>query len=86
VPELWEKFWNAACAKNWKDAEALQQKLDEIAQVLQRNRGLGGYLAALKTALAAQKLCTSQVLPPLRPLPATEQDEVVAGLAALHVL
>jgi len=86
VPELWEKFWNAAEQRNWSEVEALQKQLDEIAAVLQRNRGLGGYLAALKAALAAQKLCTRTVLPPLRSLPEKEEQEVIAGLSALHVL
>jgi 2-dehydro-3-deoxy-D-pentonate aldolase len=86
VPHLWEEFWTAASRGDWARAEALQKQLDEIAAVLQRNRGLGGYLAALKAALAAQKICSRTVLPPLRVLPEKEEQEVIAGLSALHVL
>jgi 2-dehydro-3-deoxy-D-pentonate aldolase len=86
VPHLWQQFWNAAEAQRWEEAAALQDRLDAIAQVLQRNRSLGGYLAALKAALAEQKLCSPTMLPPLLPLPQSDREEVVAGLSALHVL
>jgi 2-dehydro-3-deoxy-D-pentonate aldolase len=86
VPDLWQQLWQHACAGRWAEAEKLQQRLDAIGQVLQRNRSLGGYLAALKAALAAQRICTPEVLPPLRSLPASERRAVEAELAELQVL
>lgn len=86
VPELWQRFWQHASAGEWPQAEALQHQLDSIAHVLQGNRGLGGYLAALKAALAAQGICGPTVLPPLHPLPSQERETVVAGLKAIHAL
>ncbi|PTY07484.1 hypothetical protein DB347_09300 [Opitutaceae bacterium EW11] len=86
VPELWERFWNHASAGEWAQAEELQRKLDAIGQVLQGSRGLGGYLAALKAALAAQGICDATVLPPLRPLSKQDREKVVAELKAIHVL
>lgn len=86
VPELWQRFWRHAEAKEWPQALALQQQLDSIAQVLQRDRDLGGYLAALKVALAAQRVCEPVVLPPLRSLRAEEQAQVEKELKALAVV
>lgn len=86
VPELWQQFWNHASAGRWAEAEALQQKLDSISNVLQRNRGLGGYLAALKTALAAQKMCSPFVLPPLGKLRPDEQTQVETDLRVMHIV
>lgn len=86
VPELWQRFWKHACAGQWAEVEALQQQLDAIANVLQQNRDLGGYLAALKVALAAQHVCTPTVLPPLRSLREEEQEQVENDLKAMMVV
>lgn len=86
VPDLWQRLWRHACAGEWAEAEALQLRLDAIGAVLQRNRTLGGYLAALKAALAEQEVCSPDVLPPLRPLPPAERAAIRAALTELQVL
>ena len=86
VPQLWQQLWHHACAGNWDEAERLQMRLDAIGAVLQRNRTLGGYLAALKAALAEQEVCSPAVMPPLRSLPPTERAAIRAELAELQVL
>lgn len=86
VPGLWQKLWQLASAGAWAEAEELQARLDAISAVLQRNRTIGGYLAALKSALADQSVCTPAVLPPLRPLADTDRAVVRSELAALNVL
>ena len=85
VPELWQRLWNHASAGEWAEAEQLQARLDAIGAVLQRNRTLGGYLAALKAALAEQSVCTADVMPPLRPLPESDRASIRSELATLEV-
>ena len=86
VPEMWRQLWQHACAGEWDEAEQLQARLDAIGAVLQRNRTLGGYLAALKAALADQAVCTPDVLPPLRPLADADRALIRSELSALEVL
>ena len=86
VPELWQRFWKHASAGRWTEAEVLQEQLDSISRVLQGDRGLGGYLAALKIALAAQQICFPTVLPPLRTLQPEEQTQVEADLRIMQLV
>ena len=86
VPELWQHLWRHTQAGEWEAAEQAQRQADAVGQVLQRNRSLGGYLAALKAGLAAQQICSAEVLPPLRPLDPSDRATVEAELAELHVL
>lgn len=86
VPELWQQLWHHAIAGEWAAAERLQLRLDAIGAVLQRNRTLGGYLAALKSALAERAICSPEVMPPLRSLPLAERAALRAELAELQIL
>ena len=86
VPALWRELWDHAVAGRWDQASRLQERLDTIGGVLQRNRNLGGYLAALKAGLAAKDLCGPSLLPPLRGLEEAERQSVVAELVELQVL
>ncbi len=82
VPALWRTLADAAAANDWPRAEALQQKLDALNVVFQRDRSLGQSLAALKAALAARGLCSDNMLPPLRPLDADARQAVAHEIAA----
>jgi 2-dehydro-3-deoxy-D-pentonate aldolase len=67
-PERWHELYNAAQAGNWARAEQLQQQLDSIGAVFQRNRTLGQSLAALKAGVGLRKLCGPAMVPPLTAL------------------
>ncbi|MFT3870725.1 MAG: dihydrodipicolinate synthase family protein [Nibricoccus sp.] len=85
VPQLWRELYDQARAGNWEKAEALQSRLNTIAQVFQRNRSLGESLAALKAMMDTHGLCGPTVLPPLRTLDAAARQSVTAELAALNL-
>lgn len=82
-PELWRALYDATIAGEWNRAEQLQQQLDTLGAVFQRNRTLGPSLAALKAGLATRSLCGPGMLPPLQALPAAEQAAVCEELRRL---
>jgi 4-hydroxy-tetrahydrodipicolinate synthase len=82
-PERWSELYTAARAGDWARAEKLQQQLDAVGAVFQRNRALGASLAALKAGLGTRKLCGPAMHPPLRALPVAEQAAIRAELARL---
>jgi dihydrodipicolinate synthase/N-acetylneuraminate lyase len=82
-PERWHQLLQAAGSGDWTAAERLQQQLDQIGAVFQRNRTLGQSLAALKAGLGLRDLCGPAMVPPLRALPAAEQDAIRAELRQL---
>jgi 4-hydroxy-tetrahydrodipicolinate synthase len=83
-PERWNQLYQAARAGDWAKAEQLQQQLDTIGNVFQRNRTLGQSLAALKAGLALRNLCGPDMVPPLTSLSPTEQAAVQAELRQLN--
>ena len=71
-PERWRDLYAAAQAGDWARAGQLQQQLDAVGAVFQRNRTLGQSLAALKAGLGLRHLCGPAMVPPLTALdPAT---------------
>ncbi len=83
-PELWRALYDAAVSGNWARAEQLQQQLNTLGAVFQRNRSLGPSLAALKAGLATRSLCGPDMFPPLQALDALEQAAVCEELRRLH--
>ncbi|HEX2861339.1 MAG TPA: dihydrodipicolinate synthase family protein [Lacunisphaera sp.] len=82
-PERWHQLYQAARAGDCATAESLQQQLDAIGAVFQRNRTLGQSLAALKAGLGLRALCGPAMVPPLQALSAAEQDAIRAELVRL---
>lgn len=82
-PERWHRLYQTAGTGDWTTAEKLQQQLDAVGAVFQRNRTLGQSLAALKAGLGLRNLCGPDMVPPLHALPAPEQDAVRAELRQL---
>jgi dihydrodipicolinate synthase/N-acetylneuraminate lyase len=82
-PDRWRALYDAAMAGDWSRAEQLQQQLDTMGAVFQRNRTLGQSLAALKAGLALRKLCGPAMIPPLAPLDEAEQNAVREELLRL---
>lgn len=82
-PERWHQLQQAARAGDWAAAEKLQQQLDAIGTVFQRDRTLGQSLAALKAGLGLRQLCGPDMMPPLQALTAAQQEAVRAELRKL---
>ena len=82
-PERWHRLFQAAIADDWATAEPLQQQLDTLGAVFQRNRTLGQSLAALKAGLGLRGLCGPDMVPPLLPLSPADQETVRAELRQL---
>jgi len=82
-PERWSSLFNAAEAGDWTAAEKLQQQLDTLGAVFQRNRTLGQSLAALKAGLGLRSLCAADMIPPLLPLSPADQEAVRSELRQL---
>jgi len=85
VPHLWRELYEQARAGQWEKADALQSRLNDVAQVFQRNRTLGESLAALKAMLETRGLCGPTVLPPLRTLAPDACESIKNELAALNL-
>ncbi|MFT3781348.1 MAG: dihydrodipicolinate synthase family protein [Nibricoccus sp.] len=84
VPHLWTELYNEALAGHWEKVEALQLRLNSVAQVFQKDRTLGESLGALKVMLETLGICGPAVLPPLRTLDAEARKLVQRDLAALN--
>lgn len=82
-PERWHRLFQAAEAGDWASAEPLQQQLDSIGAIFQRNRTLGQSLAALKAGLGLRGLCGPAMVPPLLPLSPADQEAVRTELRQL---
>ncbi len=82
-PERWSNLFNAAETGDWATAEKLQQQLDALGVIFQRNRTLGQSLAALKAGLGLRGLCSAEMIPPLLPLSPADQESVRAELREL---
>ena len=85
VPHLWRELYDQALAGHWEKVEALQVRLNTIAQVFQRDRTLGESLAALKAMMETRGLCGPTVLPPLRTLDQPARQIVQRDLSALNL-
>jgi dihydrodipicolinate synthase/N-acetylneuraminate lyase len=82
-PERWHQLYQAARAGDWATAEKLQLQLDAIGNIFQRDRTLGQSLAALKAGLGLRNLCGPDMVPPLLPLSAADQESIRAELRKL---
>ncbi len=83
VPHLWRALEDAAAAGRWDEAESLQQRLDLVARVFQRDRTLGQSLGALKAAMSARGLCGPTLLKPLLTLDESTCSAIVDEVVAL---
>jgi dihydrodipicolinate synthase/N-acetylneuraminate lyase len=83
APALWRDLYAHVLAGDWAQAEALQTRLNEIGDIVQRGRSLPQSLAALKAAIAAQGLCTPAVLAPLVACATVERDTIRQELIGL---
>lgn len=82
-PGRWHELYTAARSGNWARAELLQEQLDVIGAVFQRDRTLGQSLAALKAGLGLHGLCGPEMVPPLSALSPADQEAVRAELRQL---
>jgi 4-hydroxy-tetrahydrodipicolinate synthase len=83
-PERWHALYQAARAGDWATAEKLQQQLDAIGTVFQRNRTLGQSLAALKAGLGLRQLSGPSMVSPLTTLSLAEQEAIRNELRRLN--
>jgi dihydrodipicolinate synthase/N-acetylneuraminate lyase len=83
APALWRDLYAQVLSGDWPQAEALQARLNDIGDIVQRGRSLPQSLAALKAAVAAQGLCTPAVLAPLVACATVERDTIRQELIGL---
>jgi dihydrodipicolinate synthase/N-acetylneuraminate lyase len=76
VPDLCQRLYETGVQGDVASAEEYQRQVDQVANIYVRNRTLGQSLAALKAAMGTLGLCNPDVLPPLRPLDAAQQEAV----------
>jgi 2-dehydro-3-deoxy-D-pentonate aldolase len=65
VPHSWRALCDAASRGDREEVGRIQIWLDQLGQVIQRDRTLGQSLAALKAAMSLYGLCGTSMLPPL---------------------
>ncbi len=84
APQLWAVFGETCAGKDWEQAELLQNKLNDIALIFQRDRTLGQSIATLKACTTALGLGQPYVAPPLQTRPESELSPLKTELA-LHI-
>ncbi|MCB1123936.1 MAG: dihydrodipicolinate synthase family protein [Verrucomicrobiae bacterium] len=76
VPRLYRDLYYAVLEGHDEVAQALQEKTDKISLIYQKDRNLGGSLAALKVLLNEAGLCDVHMFPPLTAIGESEQAEL----------
>lgn len=74
IPALCRALYDRAVEGDRDGAEAHQQRIDALTRLFVEGRSLAQSLGALKAMMGALDLCGPDVLPPLRPLSAEEQE------------
>lgn len=77
APAFWADLYAAALKKDWARVDALQTRVDAIAQVFQRGRPLAQQLGVLKACLSTLGVCGHHMLPPLPEFP-KEKHHLIA--------
>lgn len=65
APVPYVELYEAARAGDWKLAETLQQKTNDLSALYQKGRSLSESLAALKVIMNEKGLCGTQMMPPI---------------------
>jgi len=86
IPEVCAQACACAARRNWAELEQHCERMNQVAELYQKGRTLGQSLAALKAAVSLRGLIQPHVLPPLRPLPAAEQDALRLEMRRLGLL
>lgn len=74
VPALCRALFDRAVEGDQDGAAAYQRRMDALTRLFIAGRSLAQSLGALKAMMGALDLCGPDVLPPLRPLSAEEQE------------
>ncbi len=82
VPNLCQRLYDSAVQGHTDCVETCQQQLDELSQLLRGSLSLGQSLGAHKAAMGALSLCGPDVLPPLQPLTASQQQQLQQDFTA----
>jgi 4-hydroxy-tetrahydrodipicolinate synthase len=82
-PRPWRELLGSAQCGDWEAAERVQNRVDGLTRVFQRDRTLGQSIAALKAATSRNGLCGPAMLPPLRALRPEESARILRELSEL---
>lgn len=82
VPNLCQRLYSSAVQGDSAAVEICQRQLDELSQLLRGTLSLGQSLGAHKVAMGALSLCGPDVLPPLQPLTASQQQQLQQNFSA----
>ena len=76
-PEIYDAMCKAVQAGDHEKAFKLQHISDALGDVYQKGKLLGESLWSLKVLMQEVYLCEEHVMPPLRPLPAEERNNLI---------
>lgn len=76
TPGLFKALYDSVLNGRAEDAEKLQEKANEIADIFQKDRSLSQVFAGLKLIMSILGLCEPWVLPPLIRLNAKEEEQI----------
>jgi len=77
LPKLYQDLYETAVAGDISKAMEIQNRVNIISEIYQKNRSLGQSIPALKTMMYAYGLCQPYVFPPLLSLDASEQKCII---------
>jgi dihydrodipicolinate synthase/N-acetylneuraminate lyase len=86
IPNVCHQFCASAKSGDWAKVNDHFLRMNEVAALYQNGRTLNESLSTLKAAMHCRGLCTEHVLPPLRPLSATQFEKLRGEMKHLHLL
>jgi dihydrodipicolinate synthase/N-acetylneuraminate lyase len=78
-PKLYKQLYEATKMNEIEKANELQKLSDIIGDLYQKGRSLGTSLSALKLLMKDAGICESYIMPPLQPLSAGEEINLING-------
>jgi len=86
IPNICRQLYAAAKSGNWAEANSHFLRMNSVAALYQNGRPLNESLSVLKAAMHCRGLCAPHVLPPLRPLSASQFEKLRSEMERLHLL
>lgn len=84
VPKLYQSMLQAVEAGDFDEAFQLQEFSDAVGDIYQKGKTLGESLWALKVLMKQNDLCEAVVMPPLKPMPAADEQKLIQSFKEIY--
>jgi 4-hydroxy-tetrahydrodipicolinate synthase len=84
VPKLYQSMLQAVEDGDFDEAFQLQEFSDTVGDLYQKGKTLGESLWALKVLMRQNGLCEAVVMPPLKPMPAADEQKLIQSFKEIY--